>query len=72
MDTQSIFLPFGIFYGQLVYFVVILAYFSRFGILYKEKSSNPGTGSAAAVPSEQKLIFQLSYKLSSERVYILM
>jgi hypothetical protein len=28
--------PFGIFYGYLVYF-------SRFGMLYQEKSGNPGT-----------------------------
>jgi hypothetical protein len=35
-------LPFGIFYGHLVYFVVFLVYFSHFGILYEEKSGNPG------------------------------
>jgi hypothetical protein len=45
----------GIFYSYLVYFVVILyilwpfgtfngqsVYFSRFGMLHKEKSGNPG------------------------------
>jgi hypothetical protein len=38
----------GIFYGNLVnfmvilvYFVLILVYFSRFGMLYQEKSGNP-------------------------------
>jgi hypothetical protein len=33
-------LLFGIFYVHLVYFVVILVYFSRFGILLQEKSGN--------------------------------
>jgi hypothetical protein len=28
-------------FGHLVYFAVILVYFSRFGILYREKSGNP-------------------------------
>jgi hypothetical protein len=31
----DILLPFGIFYGYLIYF-------SRFGMLYQEKSGNPG------------------------------
>jgi hypothetical protein len=31
----------GIFYGQLVYFMVIWYIFSRFGVLYQEKSGNP-------------------------------
>jgi hypothetical protein len=34
-DWQS-----GLFYCHLVYFVVILVYFSRFGTLYQEKSGN--------------------------------
>jgi hypothetical protein len=42
MDVSSILLPFGIFCGHLVYFVVILVYFSHFGMLYQEKSGNPG------------------------------
>jgi hypothetical protein len=34
--------PFGIFCGHLVYvFYDYLVYFSRFGILYQEKSGNP-------------------------------
>jgi hypothetical protein len=34
--------PSGIVYGHLVgMFVGYLAYFSRFGILYREKSGNP-------------------------------
>jgi hypothetical protein len=38
----SILLPLEIFYGHLVYFVVIWYIFPRFGILYQEKSGNPG------------------------------
>jgi hypothetical protein len=34
MGIWSILLPFGIFYGYLVYF-------PRFGMLYQEKSGNP-------------------------------
>jgi hypothetical protein len=38
----SILRPIGIFYGHLVHFVVIwYRYFSRFGMLYREKSGNP-------------------------------
>jgi hypothetical protein len=35
---------FGIFYGHLVYFRLFtyVVYFSRFGLLYQEKSGNPG------------------------------
>jgi hypothetical protein len=43
----------GIFYGHLVYlfhgilvFYGHLAYFSRFGMLYQEKSGNPGLTTA--------------------------
>jgi hypothetical protein len=35
----------GKFCGHLVYFVGILVYFSRLGILYQEKSGNPGSES---------------------------
>jgi hypothetical protein len=39
----SILKPFGIFYGRLVYSVVIwYVHDSCFGILYQEKSGNPG------------------------------
>jgi hypothetical protein len=42
MDIWSILRPFGIFRGNLVYFVVIWYIFLRVGILYQEKSGNPG------------------------------
>jgi hypothetical protein len=42
MDTWSILRSFVIFYGHLVWFMVIWYIFSRFGILYREKSGNPG------------------------------
>jgi hypothetical protein len=31
----------GELYGHLVYFVVVLVHFSRFGMLYQEISGNP-------------------------------
>jgi hypothetical protein len=36
MDILSILLPFGIIHGHVVYFVVILVYFCRFGMLYQK------------------------------------
>jgi hypothetical protein len=41
MDIGSILGPFDIFYGHLVYFVVIWYIFPRVGILHREKSGNP-------------------------------
>jgi hypothetical protein len=41
MVILSILLPFGIFYGYLLYFVVILVYVSRFDTLNQEQSGNP-------------------------------
>jgi hypothetical protein len=41
MDISYILLPSGTFYGHLVYFVALLVYFFRFGILHQEKSGNP-------------------------------
>jgi hypothetical protein len=43
METWSTLWPFDIFYGSLVYFVVIW-YFTHFGVMCKEKSGNPGPG----------------------------
>jgi hypothetical protein len=42
MDPWSISRSFVIFYGHLVQFVIIWYIFSCFGILYQEKSGNPG------------------------------
>jgi hypothetical protein len=41
MTIWSILRPLEIFYGHLVYFVVIWYIFPRFGILDQEKSGNP-------------------------------
>jgi hypothetical protein len=41
MTSWSILRPLEIFYFHLVYFVVILYIFPRFGILDQEKSGNP-------------------------------
>jgi hypothetical protein len=41
MTIWSILLLLEMVYGHLVYFVVIWYIFSRFGILYQEKSGNP-------------------------------
>jgi hypothetical protein len=38
----GILLPFGIFFGHLVYFMVIWNIISHFGKLYQQKSGNPG------------------------------
>jgi hypothetical protein len=38
----SILRPNGIFYGHLAYFVDIWYIFNRFGLLFREKSGNPG------------------------------
>jgi hypothetical protein len=44
LTISSILRTLEIFFGHLVYFVVIWYIFPRFGILYQEKSGNPGTG----------------------------
>jgi hypothetical protein len=42
MTIRSILRPQEIYYCHLVYFVVVWYIFPRFGILYEEKSGNPG------------------------------
>jgi hypothetical protein len=42
MAIWYILLSIGKFNGRLLHFVVIWYIFSRFGILYQEKSGNPG------------------------------
>jgi hypothetical protein len=51
IDISSILLSFGIFYGHLVYFMVILVYFPRFGLFYLEKSGNPGGVAVVLFPA---------------------
>jgi hypothetical protein len=41
------------FYGPLVYFVVIRYIYPRFGILYQEKSGNPGLREAQELISSE-------------------
>jgi hypothetical protein len=41
-DHLVSFRPLETFFGHLVYFVFIWYIFPRFGILYKDKSGNPG------------------------------
>jgi hypothetical protein len=40
--SWSILHPIGIFYGHLVNFVLLWYIFHHFGMLYQEKSGNPG------------------------------
>jgi hypothetical protein len=53
----SILWLFGIFCGHLVYLMVIWYIFSRFGMLYAEKSGNPGARKVA------QLLLELSSDL---------
>jgi hypothetical protein len=56
----------GKFYGHFVYFVVILVYFSRFGMFYQGKSGNP-VGQWSGCNN------QLNYECSSyEYIHILL
>jgi hypothetical protein len=43
----NIFRTFGIFYDHLRHFVFVRYIFSGFGVMYKEKSGNPGGGGSA-------------------------
>jgi hypothetical protein len=43
LSIWSILLPLEIFYGNLVYFVVIWYISPRFGMLHQEKSGNPAS-----------------------------
>jgi hypothetical protein len=58
---------FGIFCGNLVYFVV---YFSRFGMLYKEKSGNPDVYlQRELVPWLIRLLLLLEWKRMSKKSF---
>jgi hypothetical protein len=54
-----------IFYGRLVYFVVIW-FFPRFGILHQEKSGNPARSLAYAVLQFLQNSFTPNIKTSKE------
>jgi hypothetical protein len=44
----------GIFYGHLIYFVIIWYIFFHFGMLYQEKSGNPAPFAAVNFDFRQK------------------
>jgi hypothetical protein len=70
IDSSSILLPFGKFYGHLVYFWVIWYIFVFFGMLYLVKCGNPGenvphffaTGCSAA--STWKIYFSQKHTMT--------
>jgi hypothetical protein len=51
---------FGIFYDHLVYFVVIWYISPRFGILYQEKSGNPGrrVSTSFLIPVKDVILYE--------------
>jgi hypothetical protein len=51
MAIWSILQPFGIFCGNVVYFMVIWYTFPHFGMLSQEKSGNPGAVTGIIVES---------------------
>jgi hypothetical protein len=53
--------PFGLFYGRFVYLVDVgyLVFFPRFGMLYQEKSGNPGQHLNENHDLRPKQIYQL-------------
>jgi hypothetical protein len=57
----SILLLLEIFYGRLVYFVVIWYIFRRLGILHQEKSGNPGWKYISWFEVWGKLIIYVKY-----------
>jgi hypothetical protein len=61
MDVWSILLPLRTFYGYLVNFVLFLVYLSRFGMLYKEKSGNPGRHAV-------RLVYNVTVVIESARL----
>jgi hypothetical protein len=54
LTIWSILRPLQIFYGHMSYFVVIWYVYPRFGILYQEKSGNPGSDSEAEIVNFDK------------------
>jgi hypothetical protein len=58
MALWSVLRSFGIFYGHLEYFGFLLVYFSRFGMLYEEKSGN----TAAAGEKNETIEFPFKWE----------
>jgi hypothetical protein len=57
----SILLPFGMFYGHFVYF-------SRFGMLCKEKSGNPGGQASEAISCLDRFWFGFYFASAGARL----
>jgi hypothetical protein len=53
MTIGSILLLFALFCGHLVYFMAIWYILPRFGMLYQEKSGNPGLSSCEHLRRQQ-------------------
>jgi hypothetical protein len=61
MTIWSILRPFEIFYGHLVFLVVIWCIFPLFGILYQEKSGNPAISYVGGVYMYVNLLYWKVY-----------
>jgi hypothetical protein len=59
MIFWTILWPLAIFYGHLVYFVVIWYIFPRFGILYQENSGNPDSSDFSSKERETELCMHM-------------
>jgi hypothetical protein len=57
MAIWNILWRFGIYYDHLLHFVLILVHFSGFGIMYQEKSGNPGHPAASSADIEEAIRF---------------
>jgi hypothetical protein len=62
MSTWNILWTFGIFYDNFLHFVFIWYIFSGFGMLYQEKSGNPGMPSIVAMEKPLDILKKLITK----------
>jgi hypothetical protein len=60
--------PIGNFRGHSVHFVVIWYIFSRFGMLYQEKSGNPGSNVCIGVKKVWHQLKKQEFSLKSVRI----
>jgi hypothetical protein len=65
----SILRPFSILFGHLVLFYGYLVYFSRFGMLCKEKSGNPDRWSESSNQRQKELYVQC-HKISIRNTFL--